>query len=175
MPATRLANVGAGDPQPLVLSRCGEHVLEQLAVAGLEFVALPESDAGIGDPVRERVTDALELIEAGDAGLVEIGRHRGVDRQPRKGLGGEAGELVLEPADLAPQLGARQALVASNSKRRERVSIEQIRHGLGSSVNHRAAAENDELVKERKARGVKPRLRRRRSRAPLRPPPGARP
>ena len=54
---------------------------------------------------------------------------------------------MLEAADLAPQLGAREALVASHSKRRERVSIEQIRHKPEPSVNHRPAAESEELVK----------------------------
>jgi hypothetical protein len=35
---------------------------------------------------------------------------------------------VLEATDLTAQLSAREALVASHSKRLQRVSIEQIRH-----------------------------------------------
>lgn len=35
---------------------------------------------------------------------------------------------MLEATDLAAQLSAREALIASHSKRRKRVSIEQIRH-----------------------------------------------
>jgi hypothetical protein len=72
----------------------------------------------------------------------------GVDGEARECLDGEAGELVLEAGDLTPQLGAREALVASHSKRRQRLSIEQIRHKDESSVNHPPATESEKLVKE---------------------------
>lgn len=128
VPATRLTDVGASDPQPLVIGGRGQHPAQQLAVAGLQFALFLEGDAGDGDPLSEGVAHLLQLVEAGDARLGEMTGDGGVDRKAGKRLDGEAGELVLEPSDLAPQLSAREALVASDSKRREHVSIEQIRH-----------------------------------------------
>jgi hypothetical protein len=126
--ATGLADVGARDPQPLVLRRRRQHLPQQLAVARLQ-VALPaQGDARLGDPLGEGVANALELFEAGHAWLAKAGRYAGVERKPGEGLGAEAGELMLEAADLTPQLGAREALIASHLKRRKRVSIEQIQH-----------------------------------------------
>lgn len=83
---------------------------------------------GLGDAIGKRIANPLELLEPGDPRLGEAGGDRGVKGKTGKRLCTEAGELVLEAADLAAQLNAREALVASHSKRRERVSIEQIRH-----------------------------------------------
>lgn len=49
---------------------------------------------------------------------------------------------MLETANLTAQLNAREALVASHSKHRECVSIEQFWHKPKSSVNHSVQAEN---------------------------------
>jgi hypothetical protein len=126
--AAGLADVGAGDSQPLVLSRRGQHSPQQLAVAGLDLGLLGERGPRGGDPRCECVAHLLQLLEAGDPRLPEGGGNPAVEREPGEGLGREARELVLEAADLAAQLGAREALVAPYSKRCERFSIEQIRH-----------------------------------------------
>ena len=128
VPAAGLADVSARDPQPFVLGGRRQHAAQHLAVAGLQFALSFESDAGRRDPLGKRVAHPLELLEAGDTRLGKVAGDRGVDGDARKSLGGEPGELMLEAGDLAPQLGAREALVASHSKRRERLSIEQIRH-----------------------------------------------
>jgi hypothetical protein len=125
-----------------------EHAAQQLAVAGLQLALFPEGDSRRGNPLGERVAHLLQLIEAGHPRLGEMAGDRGVDCDARESLDGEAGELVLEASDLAPQLGAREALIASHLKRRKHLSIEQIRHKTESSVNHRPAAENEKLVKE---------------------------
>ncbi len=124
MTAARLANVGAGDPHPLVIRRRRQHPLEQLAVAGLQLVLLEQGATRLSYAIGECVADPLELLEPGHPRLGEAGLDRGIERKTREGLSAEAGELVLEATDLAAQLRAREALVASHSKRRERVSIE---------------------------------------------------
>lgn len=111
-----------------MLSRCRQHPFEQLTVAGLQLVLLAQSLASDGDPLSQRIANLLQLLEPCDPGHGEAGRDLGVKREAREGLGAEAGQLVLETADLTAQLNAREALVASHSKRLECVSIEQIRH-----------------------------------------------
>ena len=140
VPAAWRADVVARDPQPLVLGGSGQHPLQELAVARLEIVLRIQRAAGTGNPIGERVANPLQLLQARDTRLAEPGRHGGIEIEARKCLAVEAGKLVLEPADLAPELGAREALVASNSKRGEHVSIEQILHEPGSSVDHPACA-----------------------------------
>lgn len=128
MAATRLAHVGARDPHPLVLGRSLQHPLEQLAVAGLQFVLLAQGLTGDRDPLGKGIANPLELLEIRDPGHGAFSRNIGVEPEAREGLGAKQGQLVLEPTDLAAQLGAREALAASHSKRCERVSIEQIWH-----------------------------------------------
>jgi hypothetical protein len=111
-----------------VLGRRGEHLLEQLAVAGLDHRALAEGDVGGGDPIAERIAHLLELLEPSDPRLCETGRHARVELQPGKSLSGETTELVFEPADLTAQLNPCKALVAPHPERAERLSFEQIRH-----------------------------------------------
>lgn len=126
--AAGLSDVGARDPQPLVLGWSREHVLEQLAVAGLELTALFQGHTHLADPLGQRVPHPLELLKTGDARLAEAGADAGVERKPRERRGADTGELVLKPADLPPQLRPGKALVAPNPKRCQRVSVEQIRH-----------------------------------------------
>jgi len=126
--ATRLADIGTRDPHPLVLGRRRQHVLEQLAVAGLQLILLAQGLTSDGDPLSQGIANLLKLLEPGDARHGEAGRDLGVEREAGEGLSAEAGQLVLEAADLTAQLSAREALVASHSKRLECVSIEQIRH-----------------------------------------------
>jgi hypothetical protein len=128
VPASRLADVGARDPHPLVLGRRRQHPLQQLAVAGLQFVLLAQGLARNGDPLGEGIAHLLQLLEPGDPGHGEAGWDLGIEGEARKCLGAKTGQLMLEATDLTTQLSAREALVASHSKRRECVSIEQIRH-----------------------------------------------
>lgn len=130
MAAADLAEVVARDPQPLVALRGREHPLEQLAVAGLELLALAQSGASVLDPARQRVADGLQLTEVERPWLAGEGRHAGVDADAREGLGGEAREDTLEVSDLAPQLGAGGELVAAYQQSAVAVSIQQMRHGL---------------------------------------------
>ena len=74
---------------------------------------LSQIEAGVGDPLGELVAHPLELAEPERPRLDRCGRHAGGDLEPREGLGDEPRELMLEPADLAPQLDARGELVAA--------------------------------------------------------------
>jgi len=113
--AARLADVGTGDSQPLVLGWRGEHVAQQLAVALLQLVALAQGDAGVRNPLGKRVPHALQLTEIGDSRRTCHCRNPGVYRNSRKGLGGEAGQLPLQATDLATQLDSPKPLVAADS------------------------------------------------------------
>ena len=114
--AARLADVGTGDPHPLVLGRRRQHLFQQLAVALRQLVAPVQRDASLRDPLGKGISDTLQLAETGDSRRSRQSRDSGVYGETRKGLGGEAGQLALETADLAAQLGPRQPLVAADSK-----------------------------------------------------------
>ena len=118
MAAAGLADIGAGDPHPLEVRRVGQHPLEQLAVASLELGPLVERQARLADPLGKFVAHPLQLAEAEHPRLAATAAHRGVDLDPAEGLGEQPGQLVLEPGDLAPQLGAGKALVAPDPKRK---------------------------------------------------------
>lgn len=127
MTATRLADVGARDPHPLVLGRRLDHATQQLPVAGLQLPLPAQPDPRLGDAAGERVTHTLQLVEAGEPRTARRRGHARVDRETRERFGGEMGQLALEPPDLAAQLSASEALVAVDSKR-NRLSFEQLRH-----------------------------------------------
>jgi hypothetical protein len=127
--ATGLSDVGVGDPQPLVLGGSGQHLLEQLTIAGLELGLVLKSPPCDSDPCRERVADRLELAEAQGPRLLRVGADTGIDLDPGEGVGEEGAKLSLETADLTPQLNPGESLVAVYAKRRGApVSVEQIRH-----------------------------------------------
>lgn len=128
VPAAGLADVVARDPQPLVLGGRGEHPLEQLAVARLQLVLLAQCPTRNADALGERVTDPLQLREAGDVRLRAPDRYAGIQLEPLKGLAAEVGKLAFETTDLTAQLRAREALVAPRVQRLQGLSIEQIRH-----------------------------------------------
>jgi hypothetical protein len=134
--AAGLADVGAADPQPLVLGRRVEHALEQLAIAGLQLSPFPQLYASLGYPVRERVAYRLQIAKAKRARLVRDRGHPGVDPQAREGIGEEQGELGFQTPDLAPQLRAGEPLVAAKAKRSGSLSIEQVRHSPATSLDH---------------------------------------
>lgn len=113
--AARLANVGTGDSQPLVLGGRGEHVAQQLAIVLLQLAALAQRDAGVRNLLGKGVPHALQLAEVGDPRWSCQGGNLGVYREPWEGLGHKAGQLPLEAPDLAPQLGPRESLIAADS------------------------------------------------------------
>ncbi len=122
------AEVGAGDPQPLVVSRGGQHPLEQLPVRSLERSALLELALPLGDLGGEGVAHRLKLAEVERSWLPRRGRHAGVDPEARECLGDKPAELPLEASDLAPQLGAREKFVPADKRLSPVVSVKQIRH-----------------------------------------------
>lgn len=128
MTASRLAEVGAGDPQPLELGGLGQHPLEQLLVGGLAPRTLSEIASRRRDPRREGVPDPLELPEADQTRLPRSGRDARIDRETREGLRREPAQLCLETADLAAQLNAGETLVAVYASAKESVSVEQLLH-----------------------------------------------
>ena len=142
--AAGLPDIAVGDPDPLVGGGVRQHPLQQLAVAGLDHRSLVEGDAGSADSGREIVANALQLAEVEDAGLVGRGGHSAVELDPRKSLGEEPGQLLLEPADLAAQLDPRQPLVSTDAERSESVSFEQIRHIAASESRSRPDAISSE-------------------------------
>jgi len=116
------AELLARDPQPLEVGRPLKHLLEQLPVAGIRDVPTLERAAGLGHAVCELVADPLEVPQAECPGLGSGRRHPGVDLDPGKAFGEKPGELMLEAADLAAQLGSRQSLVAIDAERKGCVS-----------------------------------------------------
>jgi hypothetical protein len=110
--AARLTDIGAADAQPAVLLRGDQHRREELAGGRLEGVALGEGAVRFADPGGERVAGLLQLAEVEDARGAG-GGHPVRDVDPAEAGGDEPGQLPLEPADLAAQLGARLALPAT--------------------------------------------------------------
>jgi hypothetical protein len=127
VPAAGLADVRARDLQPFVLRGGLDHAPQQLAISPLDLLALAKRGAGEGDAGGEGVSHALELLEAGEPRAARPRGDPNVDLHSREGLYREPGELALEAADLAAQLGSSEALVAIDSKR-NRLSCEQLRH-----------------------------------------------
>jgi hypothetical protein len=126
--ATGLTDVCPRYAQPFEPGRVGKHLPEQLAVAGLEPLSLPERPARIRDPRRERVPHRLQLAQTENPRLTRPSGDRGVQSHPRKRLGEQPGEPALEAADLASQLGSGEALVATDDKLGPSVSLQQIGH-----------------------------------------------
>jgi len=125
--ATVLTDVDTGNADPLVSGGIREHARQQLPVAVPKLGLLGERPARLADPLGQRVAHALQLIETGDPRRTRPPGDAGVDLAQREGLGDEAGQLTLEAPDLAPQLGPREALVAS-LKSGVSLPFEQTRH-----------------------------------------------
>ena len=90
VPAAHLADVVTGDPHPLVLGGRCQHAPQQLAVASLQLTLPLECLARYGDPIGKRVTNPLELFEAGHPRLAKACRDSSVEIDPREGLNREA-------------------------------------------------------------------------------------
>ncbi len=86
----RLADLGAGDLDPLELGGTGQHRAQQLALAGLLAGPLAQRGAGGGDPLGERVADALELTEVEDPLLGDRCGDPVLDDDAAEALGDEA-------------------------------------------------------------------------------------
>jgi hypothetical protein len=135
--AAGLTDIGAADSQPAVAGRVGQHRGEQLAVGGLDRGALGERPLRRGDLAGKRVADLLELTEVEHPRRPGGGGDPVRDADPAEPLDEQPAQLALELADLAAQLGAREALVGSDYERRgpprrlvlrSRLPIEQNRH-----------------------------------------------
>lgn len=127
-PATRLAEVGAGDQHPLEVGRRSEHRPQALAVRVLLAGAFAQGQPRRGDPAGEGVALTLEIAEPEDPGLDAERADAMLDRNPAKGLAEQPGQLTLEPADLSAQLGAGGALVDADVEPLEALPFEQILH-----------------------------------------------
>ncbi len=128
MPAAGEAQVVARYLHPLVVLRSSQHPLQQLPVVGLQLALLPQRAASILDPRRKRVADGLQLAEVEHPPLARERRHLRRHLQTAKCLSHEPRQLGFEAADLAPQLGPSEALVASYPQCTPAVSFEQMRH-----------------------------------------------
>ena len=111
-----LPDVSPGDSQPPELGGRGEHVEQELAVALLQLVSLAQRVTSLGDPSRQGIAHPLQLTEVGDSRRPCRAGRASVNSNPREGLGREAGQLPLEAADLAPQLGTSKSLVTVDSE-----------------------------------------------------------
>jgi hypothetical protein len=144
--AAGLADVGTAHLHPLEVRRRGQHLSQQLAVAGLDPGPLAQPQAGIGHPLGQIVAQLLELTEVEHS---RLGRNRAdqvIDLDPSESLREEAGQLALEPSHLAPQLDPSEALVDVDAKRSQAVSVEQIRHRPTTSVDHPIPALADQAA-----------------------------
>jgi hypothetical protein len=128
VPTARFTDVSTRDLHPLEVSWRVQHPTQQLAIVRLQLLALAQRLSRSGDPLGERVSHPLQLIEAGDARLTKATRHTGIEVNPGECLDAETRELVLQASDLTAQIGTGEALVASHMKRSKHLSIEQIHH-----------------------------------------------
>lgn len=130
MPVTAagLADIGARDLQPLVLRGLGQHPLEQLTVAGLQFGLRLKLAPCVADPAGQRVANRLQLAQVEGARLGGDRSDTGVDLHSLESVGEKRAELGFQAPDLAPQLCPREPFVAIHAKRGTRLSFEQVRH-----------------------------------------------
>ena len=111
MAAAGLADVLVRDPHPLVIVGRVGHSLDQAPIELLDVAGVIQDALDVGESGRERVADALELIDrehprsaagGGDAELDPLARER--EREQLR-------HLRLHRRDLAAQVGTRGALV----------------------------------------------------------------
>jgi hypothetical protein len=108
--AAWLADVLVVHPLPLVRDRVRDHLLDQLAVLLLHVADVVEAGSDVLHPRGQAVAHAFELVDGEDARTPEPG-DREVDAAAREGRAEQAGQRELQRGDLAPQVGARRALV----------------------------------------------------------------
>jgi hypothetical protein len=138
--AAGLADVGAADPQPAVVARRLDHLAQQLAGSGLGGGLLGKGGAGLAGALGQLVAQLLELAEVEQARRRCGGGDCVGDGDAAEAVIGEARELELETADLAAQLGAGEALVAADAKRRpDGLSCQHSGHLPSVSLNHSQA------------------------------------
>ncbi len=109
-----LADVGAGDPNPLVILRGLQHLVQQLAVVGLNQRSLRQRLARFGDPVGEAVANRLQLAKIKHPGNRRLSFNPMGNLGVAEGVPEETRQLRLEPGDLLTQLQPRITLVDRN-------------------------------------------------------------
>ena len=72
-----------------MLGRGGQHLLQQLAIAGLELGSILQPVSRDADPGRQRVTDGLEIAETQRPRLPREGADAGIDLDAGEGVGEE--------------------------------------------------------------------------------------
>jgi hypothetical protein len=115
--APGVADVLTGDDHPAVTLGGGDHRLEGAAVGLLDVRPAGELGAGIAQPQRQRVADALELAGVEHA-RAAYRADAPVDVAPGKGRGEGLAKLALELADLPTQLVAGEPLGDSGGGQR---------------------------------------------------------
>ncbi len=109
--ATWLADVGAGDLHPFEVGGRRQHPAQKLSIAGLDSGPLTERQPRLRDPIRELVAQPLQLPQVEHPRLARDRCNAVIDLDPAEGLAEKGGELPLEAANLAPQLGTSEALI----------------------------------------------------------------
>jgi hypothetical protein len=109
VPASDLADVLVGDPDPPVLLGARDHHLDQLALALLVLRPPPKLIPRLGQPRGEAVTDALEVGEPQHA-RASSRPDRPLEAAAREDGGEQLPELALQPGDLPSKLFAGGAL-----------------------------------------------------------------
>jgi hypothetical protein len=128
MAAAMEAEVLAGDADPLVVLRGGEHLLDQLTVFVLDPVPLDQCPPRFRNATREPIANRLQLAEVEHARDGRNGVDPVRDLGVTEGLAEEAGQLRLEAGDLAAQLQPRLALVDRNAEPGKLLLSKQRRH-----------------------------------------------
>ena len=109
--AARQAEVVAADLNPLEIGRRGQHLAQQLAVGGLGRGLTAQGGLRLANPFGQLVAQPLQLTETEDPGGAGAGSDPVLDLDPAEGLREMPRQLLLEAADLAPQLGPGETLV----------------------------------------------------------------
>lgn len=117
MLAPALADVLVRDPEPAEAAGLGDHPLERLPVSLLRVGATRQLGLSLAKPYRERVANPLEIGDAEDP-RAPGRRDRIADSPARERGREELRELMLESADLAPQVGAHPPLVIARRRPR---------------------------------------------------------
>ena len=99
MLAFALAHVLVRDPDPAVLVRVGDHLLDEGPVLLLDVSAARDLRLRLADPHNQRVTNQLEVGRTQHPRTAD-GADAPVDAEPWERRRPELAELALEPGDL---------------------------------------------------------------------------
>src|SRR5919198_549828 len=124
--AAALADVLVGDPNPLVMLRLEQHLLDQAAVLLLHVGSVGEHSAGLLHPGRQVVAQFLELDQAEHPGPAPRA-HVPLEALARPGGAEELCQLLLEPRDLVQQGAPGRTLVGNGPRLYRRTNARRIR------------------------------------------------